>query len=585
VRVVQLTLFLAFSFQAGASQWFVASSAHFEVYSDGGADGAAETLLRFEQLRAVVDQNQLVGAKSIAKKRPPIRVIAFDSESEYAAYKPKPSAEAYFTAAEDRDYIVLKVQDSFGIAAHEYAHFVLHSKSLKLPPWLSEGIAEMFSTLTIAGDRCTFGGPLPARVYVLRHQKWLPFGDLFRADSGLFYAESWAITDMLFAHPAYAGRFPELIAALSVEGADSRVVIEKLYGKDPAAVVQDAKEWIGGGRSSTRSLAFSVPDTFETRSKPLSDRDSRTMVADLLLANGKYTRAQESYEALLKSSPNDPDILGALGITLLRENQRMQAAANFRKALDNHLNNASVCYRYALLEDDEEERALQCAISAEPGFEDARYKLALLENNQGKYAEAVANLRAMKTPSGPRAFAYWTAMASALTDLDRRPEAQAAADEALRCASSTEEQARARQLRYVAATDMTVRFVQDSQGNLQLTTTRVRHGGTADFNPFIEPNDIIASADGQLKEVQCKEGRLTGLLIENEKGRLSLSVPDPLHVMIRNGPSQLFCGTQPRTFVKVEYASTGTAADGGLLRGMEFLSALPVPSAAAERKQ
>jgi hypothetical protein len=136
-------------------------------------------------------------------------------------------------------------------------------------------------------------------------------------------------------------------------------------------------------------------------------------------------------------------------------------------------------------------------------------------------------------------------------------------------ASTPEERGRAAQLAYVAATDITVRFARDSDGNLQLTTTRVPHGAS-DFNPFVEPGDHITKATVELKEVQCSEGRLTGLLVESkESGTLLLAIPDPLHVMIKNGPSQFYCGPQSARTVKVEYAAAARPANG-LLRGLDF---------------
>lgn len=587
MRVVQLTIFLlAVSLSAAPSQWFVARSPHFEVYSDAGPAAATRTLSRFEELRSFFDRNQILGAHSAVKQRPPIRVIAFNSRSEYSAFKVRPTADAYYTATEDRDYIVLPILETagnFGIAAHEYAHFVLYSRSLKLPSWLSEGIAELFSTVTISTRGCEFGGPLRARVDVLRRHPWFDAALLLtarpdelktREQLSLFYAESWAVTDMLNASPEYGPHFSDLIAALSTENADQRNAFARTYGKSPDAVLRDAKEWIASGRSSRRVVPPVASEPVSVPAEALSDRQSRILMADLLFANGEWARSEESYRALLAETPNDAELLASLGTIALRQDRKPEAAVYFRRALDNHLSNAALCYRYALVADElsmppeEIERALQRAIAVQPDFDDARYKLALIESNQGNFSEAVADLQRMAKPSGARAYGYWTAMAFALSELDRHDEAKSAAGEALQCATTAEERTRARQLAYIAGTDMTVRFERDAHGNLQLVTTRVPHG-TADFNPFIEPGDRIETANGQLKEIQCKEGRLTGLLVESESGTLTLSVPDPLHVMIRNGPAQVYCGPQSASIVKVEYAAAANPASG-VLRGIEF---------------
>ena len=113
----------------------------------------------------------------------------------------------------------------FGTAAHEYAHSVLRAAGLRFPPWFGEGLAEFFSTLHIGEGGCTLGGDLPARSQFLQRHAWMPLPDLLalpadssihenRDTAGMFYAESWALADMLVLSPDYGPRFNSLIAAL-----------------------------------------------------------------------------------------------------------------------------------------------------------------------------------------------------------------------------------------------------------------------------------------------------------------------------------------------------------------------------------
>lgn len=50
--------------------------------------------------------------------------------------------------------------EKFGVAAHEYAHLFLHSKGLRPPLWLAEGIAEIFSTIRIGGTTPIVSGKM-----------------------------------------------------------------------------------------------------------------------------------------------------------------------------------------------------------------------------------------------------------------------------------------------------------------------------------------------------------------------------------------------------------------------------------------
>ncbi len=573
--------------EASATGWVVARSSHFEVYSEAGANRAKAALTKFEELRSFFDRNRVVQAGSGSEKKPPLRVIEFGSKKEYDAVKIRVTADAYYTSTADRDYIVMPMlgANSFGLTAHEYAHFVLHSGGLKLPAWLNEGLAELFSTVRITNRRCELGGELPARVDTLRRHAWLPVPELLAAEpnsgvresrdgAAIFYAESWALADMLTSSPEYAPRFGDLIGMLNSGASSSQQAFARIYGKTPDAILNDVRDWIDHTRSSRRTLSALAPETFGMDVNPVSEFQARAMIADLLFAQGEWDRAEQIYKGLLDQSPTDPEILASLGSIALRKRDRSDAIEYWRKAIHNGLKNAGLCYRYGELADEMGlpsegiEHALEEAISLNPHFDDARYKLALLQNNAGEYDSAVTQLQSMGAPARQRAYGYWTALAYALSELGKRDEAEDAAKKAMTFATSSEERAQAAGLAYVAKTDLAVQFARDRDGKPQLVTTRVPHG-TTEFNPFVEAGDQIRTVAAQLREVQCSGGRLSGFLVASETGTLTLLVPDPLHVLVRNGPSEFNCGPQVAREVKVEYATTPKPGTG-LLRGMEF---------------
>jgi hypothetical protein len=194
----------------------------------------------------------------------------------------------------------------------------------------------------------------------------------------------------------------------------------------------------------------------------------------------------------------------------------------------------------------------------------------LIESNAGNYLAAIDQLRAMQVPHGRRAYGYWTALAYAFTQIDKRNDALAAAREALSEARTEDERQRAQQLAYVASTDLKAQFFRDSQGRLQVTTTRVEHGATG-WNPFVEPTDQMRRKNGQLSDVLCTAGKLTGFRVLTTGGSLILDVPDPSHVLIENGPNEYYCGVMQKKAVRVDYAVLGSAGAGkNILRGMTF---------------
>ncbi len=203
----------------------------------------------------------------------------------------------------------------------------------------------------------------------------------------------------------------------------------------------------------------------------------------------------------------------------------------------------------------------------QPDFDDARYQLALLEKNAGRYQAALEQFQAMRTVEGPRAYAYWLALADTFNELGRREDAEAAAGHAAEHASTAAERARAAQQTYIAQTDFGVRFARDPDGQLKLTATRIPHQ-TADPNPFIEPGDDIQHLQGKLREIDC--GKTTTIGVEAAGKLVRLAIPDLQHVQMRHAPAEFVCGPQTPTPVMIEFARARNGNAEGEVRGMDF---------------
>jgi hypothetical protein len=169
-----------------------------------------------------------------------------------------------------------------------------------------------------------------------------------------------------------------------------------------------------------------------------------------------------------------------------------------------------------------------------------------------------------------RAFNYWIGVADTLNELGSREEAQAAAQRASEYARTAAERAHAARLAYFARTDLAVQFTRDANGQSQLVTTRAPHN-TADWNSFIEPGDDMRRVQGALQEIDCANP-VTRVLVNVNGRRLTLAIPDPSRVLMRNAPSEFVCGPQPGTAVTIDYAASGGAGarTDGIVRGMEF---------------
>lgn len=418
-------------------------------------------------------------------------------------------------------------------------------------------------------------------------REWMPLAQLLalppesslredRDGTALFYAQSWALAEMLAFSPDYSARFPALIAALA-SGAAGGQALPAVYGKSLEAIARDLHGWTGKRVPAPIGLPPAAPGSVAVEVSPVSPFVWRSRMAEVFLAAGDLARAETLYRDLAREAPEDAEIAAALGLIALRQDDREGARRAWKRAIDGHIADATLCYRYAVLAEDaglppgEIRAALERAIALQPDFDDARYLLALLEKNAGHQQAALALFRGMRAVAPARAYSYWSALADTLNELGRRTEARAAAATAAQYAGTPDERSRAAQLAWVAESDVAVQFARGADGRPHLVTTRVPHE-TQDFNPFIEPGDDIRRVQGTFRELDCAA---TGarIVVNTAEGSLSLAIEDPLRVQMRHAPAELICGPQPAgaAAVTVEYAVGRQGANtAGLVRGMEF---------------
>ncbi|MGA7416262.1 MAG: hypothetical protein WBW33_37675 [Bryobacteraceae bacterium] len=561
----------------------MARTPHFEAYSQADDATVAETLRWFERLRQFfLQQTGLNG-----ERMPPMRVIGFRSTEEYKLIQLRPNSDAYYVGTPNRDYIVMPALGAteFRIAAHEYTHAVVHALGVRLPPWLNEGMAEVFSTVRIDDRSSTFGGALPAHIQFLKRHGWMPLSELWsltadsatrdnRDSASLFYAQSWAVTGMLLLSPDYAPKFQQLVAVLNA-GSPVADAVERVYSKRVEDVEKDVAAWLASGSTRTKTASMAAPGAISTQVSDVPAVTSQAVLADLLLAGGQLERAEAMYGQLAREAPQSGDFPAALALIAVRRGDVRRAQEYWKKAMAGGVRDATLCYEYAIrlgaagVPETEARGALERAVALNADFDDARYQLALLELNAGQFEETIAQLRAMKLIAPKRAFQYWSTLSYALEAAGQNDESKQAADRAKQCATTPGEKAHAERLAYTADTELAVQFTRDSNGGMQAVTTRVPRG-RVNHNPFIEPGDLMRQTRGELKAIEC-QGQITGIVVDAPEGTLRLSIPDPLHVQILNGPSEFQCGEQSPLPVVVSYASASERDNSrGVVRGIEF---------------
>src|ERR1044072_753317 len=178
---IVLSLALLPHYATADDSWTTLRTPHFELLTDARDRYRPGLLVHLEQLRSLF----LAHAGASAKTEKPLRIYAFRSTAEYVRYRRDDTADAYYFSAPGRDYIVMPLTraEDYRTAAHEYAHPAIHGAGLRLPLWLSEGIAEVFSTAVFQGGQATIGVANPGRLQALQHTAWITIGEIMSLTS------------------------------------------------------------------------------------------------------------------------------------------------------------------------------------------------------------------------------------------------------------------------------------------------------------------------------------------------------------------------------------------------------------------
>jgi len=281
----------------------------FELYTTAGEDAGHSLILRLERLRAVLQP--IIGWRGESRsdirdeREQPVCVIAFGSRDEFQPYAPIGRSVGFFLPGTRRDFMVLDGASAQSrAAAHEYVHLVMARSGFRLPPWLTEGVAELYSNLEEGRSepRVAIGRFIPGRVLSLRRDTWIGLAELVSAgaDSPVFssagmvdsaYAECWLLAHMLVLDPRYEAEFPDLLAALDTS--ETAEAFCRVYEKSIAQVEQDLKAYLEVGQANARNLG-DPPSLAALRVEVdrEADFDGRAALAEML---GNYRgRAEQS---------------------------------------------------------------------------------------------------------------------------------------------------------------------------------------------------------------------------------------------------------------------------------------------------
>jgi len=354
--------------------WLKAQSNHFTLIGDASEKDIRNAGMRLEQFREAFSQiiSQIISPAFIDSSVP-ITVIVFKNDSAYRPFKPlhqgRPAdVSGHFQSSGDSAYIALAAgrgeRNPYAVIFHEYIHALTSGGSLPapLPTWLSEGLAEYFSSFeaTGGGKKGRIGAAIAGHARLLRERSLIPLETLLAADQtspfyvesekkGLFYAESWALTHYLLRQDGRRSQFREFINSLA-QGKPADRSFKQAFQTDYATLEQELKNYISRGAYPTEDVTFARQLGFnaELKTAPLSEAGALTYLGDLLW---RIQRSVDGEALLNRALSIDPSLAAAhqsLGTLRLRQNRYAEARRHFRRAIEAGSQDFLSHYYYAL---------------------------------------------------------------------------------------------------------------------------------------------------------------------------------------------------------------------------------------------
>ncbi len=538
-----------------SDEWIRVSTAHFEVDTTAGEKRGRETALEFEKVREFFER---ASPLKPPQGDTPVRIILFRTEQQYAQYAINGVAVAFYAAGPTRDYIVL--QDSpqkYSTAIHEYMHLIVRHSGLKIPLWLNEGWADVYSTLRPTHDGAAVGDLLPGRIATLEQSPWMDFNTLTSVTqasraynegdrANIFYAESWALAHMLYLAPDYKDHFPKFLMALH-RGENTAAACETAFGKTPDQVYADLRNYLA--RRKLYGAVFETPLTKaagEQRVEQLSEFDADLMLADLMAATNRKNVARQEYERLEKLRPNDPDIAQAIGFIDLSVGDKPSARRRLRQAFEEGAGDPRMCVELAQLDHDEGAApgviipVLERALKTRPDYADAQVELGIEQVAARDYKQGIATLASVRTVPPREATPVFSALAYSSLEIGDLDAARGYAATALKWATTDAQRAAIAQMTSLIAARARIAVRKDET---------IEHASGTVAN-------VICSADGNRLELRVG-GRT-----------LMLAMPDPRAIefsRLGGGPLEMHCGPQKAAPAIVDYAP---APAGSIVAGV-----------------
>jgi tetratricopeptide (TPR) repeat protein len=197
----------------------------------------------------------------------PMYVFAFRGEVSFAPYRAAAlgsgheNVQGIFMELPDANRVVMSADSGLDqVVYHELAHYSVQNTVVGAPPWVHEGLAEFYSTLSpLGGSRSVrLGLPEKALLAFLQDHGLMPLPELFRfspmkhktteAVVEQFYAESWLLIHyFLIGNPKRGAGLGTFLSLLD-HGESSLDAFDKAFGISMQELLAELNSYLRRGR-------------------------------------------------------------------------------------------------------------------------------------------------------------------------------------------------------------------------------------------------------------------------------------------------------------------------------------------------
>ncbi len=554
-----------------APEWIKLTSPNFELYTTDGERDGRQTLVLFEQVR-----DFFMRVKSQATTtRLPVTIVGFRSEKEFRPYRPNESAAAYYVGDEQRDYIVMGGlgAEHTPTAIHEYMHLLVRHSGLKMPPWVNEGFAEVYSTLKPNAGQILLGTAPQGRGLALSQSKWLPLTKLIGIDhdspeynekdrAGLFYAQSWMLVHMLMLGKDYRDGFTKFVVALHDTGSAEQA-FETAYRKKLWEVELDCRKYFAS--NSVTGVLFKTQ--FEKikiePARAATDVETGITLAKLTALLNRIEEASTRFSELARIHPQNAEIEEALAHLSWRQNKTDEAVMHFGRAIEFGAHDWKTYWDYARLlgpggDPKAYLEALRKAVELNADLPEARLRLGSALMSEKSWAQALIALREVKKVEPAQASQLFLMMAYCAMNMDMKADAQKYAADARKWAKEDDQRESVDRLiayleRGGSATQAPSTMTSTSDQAERPKLTR-RESSPQTFSEEVVPlGPKRLTVRGNFKRLDCL-GEMARMQVMDGHDTLLLLIRKPNAIVLKGpaGVMDLQCGPQ-NTAVSVDY--------------------------------